>query len=120
VAPTVIAASIDTLQPGPVPEHAPDQPANLLPGSGVAARLTSVPSTNDPTHVDPQSTPPDADTTRPAPAPERFTVSAHGVSATWSSEPAATATPLDASVLATCAVVKVGFSLKSRATAPTT
>jgi hypothetical protein len=43
VAPTSFAASIVTTQL-PVPEHAPDQPANVDEASGVAVSVTSVPS----------------------------------------------------------------------------
>ena len=73
VAVTERAALIVSVQP-PVPEHAPDQPANLEPAAGVALRLTTVPSSRSAAQVEPQSIGPPV--TAPEPEPERETVSA--------------------------------------------
>lgn len=54
----------------PVPEHAPDQPANVEPAAGVAVRVTTVPHVNDAEHVAPQLMPEGDDVTVPEPLPD--------------------------------------------------
>ena len=74
VAVTLCAAPIVTVH-GPVPEHAPPQPANVLPPFGVAVSVTLVPVTNALEHVPGQFTPAGLDVTAPVPAPAVATVS---------------------------------------------
>ena len=72
---TVLAASIVTLQ-SYRPEHAPDQPAKIEPGAGVALRTTSEPVTKPAEQVVPQSMPAGSELTDPAPEPDFEIVSA--------------------------------------------
>jgi hypothetical protein len=62
----------------PGPWQAPDQPSNREPGSGSAARVTSVADAYVSEHVIPQSIPGGAETTRPDPLPRRVTTSLGG------------------------------------------
>jgi hypothetical protein len=74
VAVAFLAPSTVTVQVGPVPLHAPDQPVKVLPLSGVADRVTEVPQGNDALHVAPQEMPAGAETTVPLPVPPLVTV----------------------------------------------
>src|SRR4029078_2130371 len=63
---TDFAASIDSVH-GPVPLHAPPQPPNVHPASGLATSVTVVPVSKLAVHVSPQSMPVGVLTTRPWP-----------------------------------------------------
>jgi len=79
VAVTLVAAVIDTVHV-PVPEQPPpDQPLNVEPTPGVAARTTLVPELYDAEHVAPQLIPAGFDVTVPTPAPALLTVRAYCV-----------------------------------------
>jgi len=65
---TDFAASIVTLQ-APVPVHAPLQPANVEPESGVAVRFTTVPLEKFSEQVEPQEIPEGELVTVPVPVP---------------------------------------------------
>ena len=54
VAVTVFATFMVTLQVVPVPEHAPDQPSNVAPESGVAVSVTTEPSVKVAVQAEPQ------------------------------------------------------------------
>src|SRR5947209_10187408 len=74
VAVTVVSALSVTVQV-PMPEQLPpDQPANVDPESGVAVRVTWVPSSNWAEHVDPQSIFGGELVTVPVPAPDLVAV----------------------------------------------
>lgn len=60
----------------PVPEHAPDQPANVLPALGVAVSVTDVPGSKVAEQVLPQVMPAGLLVTVPPPEPESETDSA--------------------------------------------
>ena len=68
VAMTDCAALIVTTH-RPTPEHAPDQPANDDPASGVAVNVTCVPDAKSAEHVEPQSIPAGDELTDPLPPP---------------------------------------------------
>ena len=53
VAVTLFAASM-VMAHEAVPLHAPDQPAKVEPGAGVAVRVTAVPAVREAVHVTPQ------------------------------------------------------------------
>ncbi len=72
VALTDLAALMVSLQT-PVPEHAPDQPANFEPADGVAVNVTFVPSRKDCEHVEPQLMPGVLEATVPEPVPALVT-----------------------------------------------
>jgi len=74
---TDFAASIVTLH-APVPLHAPLQPANVEPESGVAAKLTTVPFAKLAEHVGPQEIPEGVLATVPVPVPPLATVRVKG------------------------------------------
>ncbi len=76
----VAVRSASTVVPGmvqvPVPEQAPDQPANAEPGAGVAVRLTAVPGRNGKAHAEalsPQAIPAGLLVTIPPPFPSKLT-----------------------------------------------
>ena len=73
VAVTDCAALMETVQV-PVPEHAPDQPANELPAFGVAVKVTEVPAVNPAEQLLEQEIPAGELTTEPAPVPEMASV----------------------------------------------
>lgn len=58
----------------PVPLHAPDQPAKVIPVVGVAVSVTTVPVVNVALHIAPQSMPLGLLLTVPVPVPARTTV----------------------------------------------
>jgi hypothetical protein len=66
VAVTLRAVFISTVQL-PVPEHAPDHPANVFPGLGAAVSVTTAPALNADVHVPGQLIEPGADDTVPPP-----------------------------------------------------
>jgi hypothetical protein len=68
VAVTLLAVLISTVQL-PVPEHAPDHPANVLPALGAAVSDTTAPALNADAHVPGQLIEPGADVTAPLPLP---------------------------------------------------
>jgi hypothetical protein len=72
VAVTLFDASIVTTQL-PVPEHAPDQPANDEPDAGVAVNVTVVPRMNASEQIDPHTIPAGDELTEPDPDPARAT-----------------------------------------------
>jgi hypothetical protein len=76
VAVTERAAVIDVVQ-GPVPVHAPLQPANVDPLAAAAVSVTDVPLAKFALHVVPQFTPVGAEVTVPAPVPAFVTLSAN-------------------------------------------
>jgi hypothetical protein len=61
---------------GPVPAHAPDQPANVDVASGVAVRVTVLSAGNLASQVAPQEIPAGVETTVPVPLPASLTFSA--------------------------------------------
>jgi hypothetical protein len=71
---TETPAFITTLQE-PVPVHAPDHPAKMLPASGAAVSVTAVPELNPAAQVDPQLMPDGELVTVPVPPPVFVTVS---------------------------------------------
>src|SRR5277367_5813126 len=73
VATTLCAALMVTTQV-PVPEHAPDQPANVEPVLGVAVRVTTVPARNLAEQLGWQVIPAGALETEPRPKPSSATV----------------------------------------------
>jgi hypothetical protein len=73
VAVTDVFTLIVTLQVV-VPLHAPPHPAKVEPPVGVAVSVTSVPSSNVPTHCEPQLMPAGELVTVPVPLPARLTV----------------------------------------------
>ena len=62
----------------PVPVHAPPQPVNVEPATGVAVKFTTVPLLNDAEQLVPQLMPAGALVMVPAPVPARLTVSVMG------------------------------------------
>jgi hypothetical protein len=74
---TDFAASMVTLH-APVPLHAPLQPANVEPESGVAVKSTTVPFAKLAEHVAPQEIPEGALVTVPVPVPLLATVRVNG------------------------------------------
>lgn len=74
VAVTEAACSIVTVH-GPVPLHAPLQPANWEPSDGVGVRVTAVPSVKPCTQSLGQLIPAGDDATLPAPDPAVLTLS---------------------------------------------
>jgi hypothetical protein len=66
IATTDFAASMFTAH-GPTPLHAPDQPRNEAPATGLAVRVTVVPCPKLVAQTSPQSMAPGDDTTEPAP-----------------------------------------------------
>ena len=74
---TDFAASMVTLH-APVPLHAPPQPANVEPESGVTAKLTTVPLAKLAEHVVPQEIPEGVLVTVPVPGPLLATVRVKG------------------------------------------
>ena len=58
-----------------IPEHAPDQPTNVMPGPGAAVSVTCVPWSKPAVHTTPQLMPAGALVTVPMPAPDLVTVS---------------------------------------------
>ena len=60
---------------GPLPEQAPDQPANLEPAAAAAFRVTVLPSANRAAQALPQLIPAGALDTEPEPLPVTATVS---------------------------------------------
>ncbi len=82
------ACVIDTEHVLPVPEHAPDQPAKVLPLAAVAVSVTLTPSAKSAEHALPQSIPAGTLVTEPSPA--RDTLSARvGTGSTVTSTSAA-------------------------------
>src|SRR6185295_8714998 len=77
VAVTAVADSIGMTQ-SPVPEHAPDHPANALSSDELAASVTTAAALKFAVHVNPQSIPAGVDMTRPVPVPDRATFSSKG------------------------------------------
>ena len=73
VALTLLAALIFTTHL-PVPEHAPDQPANFDPDVAAAVRVTTVPAVNACVHVAVQAIPAGVLVTFPLPVPALSTV----------------------------------------------
>ena len=69
VAVTLLFAVIETGQE-PVPEQAPDQPANIEPETGLAVRVTEVPWANEAEQVPPQLIPEGLEVTVPEPVPD--------------------------------------------------
>ena len=68
---TDVLASTVTLQ-APVPEQAPDQPANVEPAAAAALSVMDVPVATETEHVEPQEMAPPE--TVPEPAPDLATV----------------------------------------------
>ena len=75
VAATDRASVIDTEHEVEVPEHAPDQPANVEPIDGVAVRVTEVSDVKSAAQLVPHEMPSGDDATVPEPVPDRPTVS---------------------------------------------
>ena len=57
-----------------VPEHAPDQPAKVLPGAATAVNVTLLPAGKSAVQVEPQLIPSGVEVTVPGPEPLRVTV----------------------------------------------
>jgi hypothetical protein len=84
------ACVINTEHVLPVHEHAPDQPAKVLPPAAVAVSVTLVPSMKSAAHALPQSMPAGTLVTEPEPSPSRDTLSARvGTDSTVTSTSAA-------------------------------
>jgi hypothetical protein len=75
VAETDRASFIDTEHDGEVPEHAPDQPANVEPTAADAVKVTDESVVNAAAQLVPHEMPSGADVTVPEPVPDRTTVS---------------------------------------------
>ena len=58
----------------PVPEHAPDQPANAEPDAAAVVKVTTVPEENEALQVEPQEIPAGELVTVPVPVPLETTV----------------------------------------------
>jgi hypothetical protein len=76
VAPTVVGP-IKLIVQVSMPEHAPDQPANVDPAFGTALSVTVVPCVNDSLQSEPQLTPLGLEATVPAPLPDLLTVTGY-------------------------------------------